>query len=90
MQKKSRKQLFLINAAFIIICAGILIFLFKAPKETTSPLPHDDIHNPFFSIESKKEAEQSCLSCHDLGKEAPLPDNHPPKYRCLFCHKRNR
>jgi hypothetical protein len=61
-----------------------------APKETTSPLPHDDIHNPFFAIESKKEAEKSCLSCHDQGQEAPLPDNHPPKYRCLFCHKRSR
>jgi len=90
MQKKSRKQLLLINATFIVICAAILIILFKAPKETTSPLPHDDTHNPFFSIASKKEAEQSCLSCHDRGKEAPLPDNHPPKYRCLFCHKRNR
>jgi hypothetical protein len=36
----------------------------------------------------KKEAEQFCESCHAPGKEAPLPDNHPPKYRCLFCHKR--
>ncbi len=90
MQKKSRKQLVLINVIFTVICVGILVFLFKAPKETTSPLPHDDIHNPFFAIESKKEAEQSCLSCHDQGKEAPLPENHPPKYRCLFCHKRNR
>jgi hypothetical protein len=21
---------------------------------------------------------------------APLPDDHPPKYRCLFCHKRDK
>ena len=90
MQKKSRKQLFLINAAFMVVCTGILIFLFKAPEETTSPLPHDENHNRFFSIENKKEAELSCLDCHDQGKDAALPRTHPPKYRCLLCHKRNR
>ncbi|MBU1567938.1 MAG: hypothetical protein KJ630_20220 [Proteobacteria bacterium] len=89
MQKKNKKNILLINAIFTAICAAILIFLLRAPKETTAPLPHDDNHNRFFSIESKKEAELSCLSCHDKGKEAALPENHPPKYRCLFCHKRN-
>jgi hypothetical protein len=88
MMEKNNKTKWLINAAFIALCAGILIFLFNAPKETTSPLPHDEVHQPFFAIESKKEAEQSCLSCHDQDKDAPLPNNHPPKYRCLFCHKR--
>ncbi len=90
MKKKSRKQLLLINAAFVAICFGILIFLLKAPKETTPPLPHDENHQQLFSIESKKEAELSCLSCHDQGQQAPLPESHPPKYRCLFCHKRTR
>lgn len=77
-----------LNAAFIIICIGILIFLLRAPKETTSPLPHDDIHNRFHAMKGKKEAEQYCLDCHGPEKEAPLPADHPPKYRCLFCHKR--
>jgi len=80
----------LINVTFTALCVGILIFLLKAPKETTSPLPHDENHNRFFAVENKKEAELSCLSCHDQSKEAPLSENHPPKYRCLFCHKRNR
>jgi hypothetical protein len=86
-QKKSRKLL-IINAAFILLCGGILIFLLNAPDETTAFLPHDDIHGKFHEIKSKKAAGKFCVECHDLGKEAPLPDGHPPKFRCLFCHKR--
>jgi hypothetical protein len=85
--KKNLNRLFG-NILFVIVCAGILIFLLNAPEETTSPLPHDEIHNQFHQIEGKKEAEQHCLSCHDQDKEAPLPEGHPPKFRCLFCHKR--
>lgn len=88
MMAKNKKTRWLINAAFMAFCVGILVFLFNAPKETTSPLPHDEVHQPFFVIASKKEAERSCLTCHDQDKKAPLPENHPPKYRCLFCHKR--
>jgi hypothetical protein len=88
IQPKKNLHLFIGNVLFVIVCAGILIFLLNAPEETTSPLPHDEIHNRFHEIEGKKEAEKYCLSCHDQDKEAPLPENHPPKYRCLFCHKR--
>jgi hypothetical protein len=28
------------------------------------------------------------MDCHDQNKEVPLPPKHPPKFRCLFCHKR--
>ena len=85
---KISKKNILINIGFIIGCAAILIFLLNAPEETTSPLPHDENHNEFFAIESKKDAEKFCLNCHDQAAQAPLPENHPPKYRCLFCHKR--
>lgn len=88
-KKKNSMKVLVINALFIALCAGILVFLFNAPEETTSPLPHDDTHNKFHQIKGKKEAEKSCLDCHDQDKEAPLPSEHPPKYRCLFCHKRN-
>jgi hypothetical protein len=88
MKRKKNAKLIIGNILFVILCASILVFLLAAPKETTSPLPHDDIHSNFFTIKSKKEAEKSCLNCHDQDKEAPLPDGHPPKYRCLFCHKR--
>lgn len=89
MKTKGKKKTLALNVAFICCTAAILIFLLKAPEETTSPLPQDENHQEFFAIASKKEAEKGCTSCHDDGGMAPLPEEHPPKYRCLFCHKRN-
>ena len=88
MKQKKKSKPVIVNILFVFLCASILIFLLNAPKETTAPLPHDEIHNRFYKIKSKKDAEKFCLECHDQGKEAPLPKGHPPKFRCLFCHKR--
>lgn len=81
-----RKKTWLLNIMFLIICGGILLFLYKAPPETTAKLPRDKIHNKYFHME-KKEAEKECENCHNPTGEVPLPKDHPPKYRCLFCHK---
>ncbi len=35
---------------------------------------------------AKKEAEKLCEPCH-AAQGIKLPPNHPPKHRCLFCHK---
>jgi hypothetical protein len=78
----------LINVLFLVICTLLLIFLYLAPEESTSRLPEDDIHAEFHLIESKKEADKHCVSCHGEGQDLPLPEDHPPPYRCLFCHKR--
>jgi cytochrome c553 len=78
----------ILNVIFALVCIAILVFLLRAPEETTAHLPQDDIHAPFFKIKSKKEAEKTCLDCHGPSGEAPLQEGHPPKYRCLFCHKR--
>lgn len=83
---KSSKPL-LANVLFMAVCGLILYFLLAAPPETTKPVPHDSNHQQFMTMK-KKEAERVCESCHAPGKESPLPENHPPKYRCLFCHKR--
>jgi hypothetical protein len=83
-----RIKIFVLNVVFVFFSAVIILFLARAPKETTSYLPKDDIHLKFYEIESKKEAEKFCLDCHDKGMEAALPDDHPPGFRCLFCHKR--
>ena len=77
-----------INVAFVILCAALLLFLYMAPEETTSPLPEDEVHLKFHQIKSKKEAEKLCAACHGENGEMPLPDDHPDPYRCLFCHKR--
>jgi len=83
---KSTKRL-LANVIFVAICGGILYFLLAAPPETTKPLPHDENHERFMTMK-KKEAEKFCENCHGADRQKPLPQNHPPKFRCLFCHKR--
>ncbi len=83
-----KRNTLLYNIIFLAMGAGIIIFLLAAPPETTVKLPHDKIHEKFFPMH-KKEAEKFCEKCHRPDGESPLPENHPPKYRCLFCHKRN-
>ena len=83
------KKKHILNGAFILFCGAILLFLSRAPEETTTPLPRDDIHERFHQIKSKKEADALCVECHHQDRSAPLPDDHPPPYRCLFCHKRS-
>lgn len=85
IKKNSR----LLNILFVVLAAAVLFFLSRAPEETTSQLPDDDIHREFHLIKSKKEADSHCAECHSPSGESPLPEDHPPPYRCLFCHKRN-
>lgn len=82
------KKNLLYNAAFLIICGGILVFLLNAPSETTTRLPKNQDHARFMTMD-KKEAEKFCNECHSETGIAPLSAEHPPKYRCLFCHKRD-
>ncbi|MBM9537595.1 hypothetical protein [Desulfobulbus alkaliphilus] len=82
----TRQKHILYNALFLLVCGGILLFLLLAPPETTRPLPNDQDHQMFMTMK-KKEAERFCQACHGPDGRAPLPKTHPPKYRCLFCHK---
>ncbi len=83
----NKKKTFIYNVLFLIGAAAILIFLWMAPPETTAKLPYDDNHRAFFDM-PKKEAEKQCTQCHSNEGGMPLPEKHPPKYRCLFCHKK--
>ena len=83
----TKQKNILYNALFAMACLGILLFLYLAPPEKTAPLPHNEDHERFMTMK-KKEAERHCESCHAPAGKAPLPPDHPPKYRCLFCHKR--
>jgi hypothetical protein len=85
-EEKKKKHLLVYNLLFVAVCAGIFLFLWNAPPETTPHLPHNEQHNRFMEME-KKEAEKYCSECHGEKKQ-PLPKEHPPTYRCLFCHKR--
>ena len=85
-QKSKSKNILLYNLIFIVVCGGLFLFLFNAPEETTKHLPNDDNHATFMKMD-KKEAEKFCTDCHGEKGVSPLPQTHPPKYRCLFCHK---
>ncbi|MDH4320120.1 MAG: hypothetical protein OEV73_01335 [Desulfobulbaceae bacterium] len=74
------------TALFLIVCGGIFLFLWNAPPETTVRLPQDADHAKYYPMD-KKEAEKECQNCHN-PEGAALPKDHPPKYRCLFCHKK--
>lgn len=77
-----------LNIAFIVVGLAIIAFLLRAPEESTAKLPMDENHSKFHTIHSKIEAEKFCGECHGDTGSSPLPKDHPPKYRCLFCHKR--
>jgi hypothetical protein len=86
-QRTKLKKTLLYNLVFLGVCAAIFLFLWNAPEETTTHLPDNENHARFMKMD-KKEAEKFCEDCHSPDGEAPLPKDHPPKYRCLFCHKR--
>jgi len=85
----NNKKVLFYNGLFLLICGGIFLFLWNAPPETTAKLHRDEYHQKFFSMD-KKEAEKECQSCHNPQGDKPLPPDHPPKYRCLFCHKKDK
>ncbi len=76
----------------ILVLAGGLIIvavLWLAPAETTKHIPRDDTHLRFYKIvhdDGKKAAEKFCQECHNENQVA-FPAEHPPKFRCLLCHK---
>jgi len=75
---------FIISIPLVVLCLWLL-----TTEQTTLPIPLDDDHRESlqaFRAGGKKAAERECRSCHgDDG--IPLSELHPPKYRCMFCHK---
>ena len=51
-----------------------------------APGPDASIFKRAFYKPDKKAAEVYCDPCHK-AKGVVYPPNHPPKNRCLFCHK---
>ena len=87
MTDQKKKNTLIYNIIFVVAGAALLTFLLRAPEESTARIPYDDNHQRFYLM-GKKEAEKFCESCHYSEGDVPLPENHPPKYRCLFCHKK--
>lgn len=77
----------------VLLGGGIILaILWMAPAETTKHIPKDETHQKFYSLvekdgkAGKKAAEKFCQDCHN-EKQIPFPADHPPKLRCIFCHK---
>jgi hypothetical protein len=80
---KTRDILLLLGAMIIL---GVL---WMAPEETTARVPRNDNHLRMYEVfdkEGKKAAGKLCEECHNEDG-VPFPKDHPPKNRCLFCHK---
>jgi len=76
---------------FIALVAAVLAFFyFISSEEKTKKVPFNEPHRSSYEIfqktGSKSEAEKGCDVCHN-DTARPLPKGHPPKERCLFCHK---
>ncbi|WP_020674939.1 hypothetical protein [Geopsychrobacter electrodiphilus] len=78
----------------LVLLGGLIIvaILWMAPPETTKHIPKDDTHQKFYDMikkdgpAGKKAAEKFCQDCHN-PTQMPFPAEHPPKFRCTFCHK---
>ena len=84
MKKERLRDLLLLT-----IGVAIVAFLWVAPEATTTRFPVDDTHKPYNEIvkkDGKKAAEKHCGECHN-EQGVTFPKGHPPKFRCLFCHK---
>lgn len=80
---KKRDILLLLGGLAII---GILMM---APEESTTRVPKNETHQLMYDTfhkEGKKSAGKLCEECHNADG-VPFPPQHPPKSRCLFCHK---
>ena len=84
MKIRKADILFIMLIPAVVLCLWLL-----TTEQTTVRIPLDEEHHESlqaYRADGKKAAEQLCSACH--GEEAiPLSEQHPPKYRCMFCHK---
>ena len=84
MKLRRADILFIIMILLVVLCLWLL-----TTEQTTLRIPLDNDHRESlqaYRTEGKKAAEQLCNTCHADGL-LPLSEGHPPKYRCMFCHK---
>jgi hypothetical protein len=84
MKLRRADVLFILLVPAVVLCLWLL-----TTKQTTVRIPVDETHQEAlgaYRAEGKKAAEKVCRTCH-TDDQIPLSENHPPKYRCMFCHK---
>lgn len=73
---KVQKNFIFYGGALLVI--GTLALL--SGSRTTRYVPVDD-HHP------RPLAVEGCRECHAPGKMAPQSPKHPPKEKCMLCHR---
>ncbi len=78
------------DIVFIMLIPAVVLCLWLLTTEqTTLRIPADETHSEAlqaFRDDGKKAAEKVCRTCHAADRQ-PLSEQHPPGYRCMFCHK---
>jgi len=84
MKLRKADMLFILLIPSVVLCLWLL-----TTKQTTLRIPLDETHYEALKAyrdSGKKAAEKVCATCH-ADDRIPLSAQHPPKYRCMFCHK---
>ena len=84
MKLRRADILFIALIPLVVLCLWLL-----TTEQTTLRIPLNDDHYESletYRTDGKKAAEQVCRNCHG-DENLPLSEDHPPKYRCMFCHK---
>ena len=84
---RKKRKIWLLNLLFLLVGAGILFLLWLAPPAST-PVIAIVVEVCRLLSGSSCAAELECLARDGPEMSNPLPKQHPPPYRCLFCHRR--
>lgn len=71
------------NIIFLAIVILIAALLYSLSTKKVVQIPSDEKH-------ANVVEEKICFDCHAEDKGNPLKKNHPPKYQCFKCHKRQK
>ncbi len=84
MKLRKADMLFILLIPAVVLCLWLL-----TTEQTTLRIPVDETHQEALQAcrdSGKKAAETVCRTCH-ADDSQPLSEDHPPSYRCMFCHK---
>lgn len=75
LKTSTKNVIFVVGVTLVV---GTLYLLSGSRPKRYVPV---DEHHP------RPLAVELCRDCHAPGKMAPQPASHPPKEKCLLCHR---
>lgn len=76
------------NLVFLLvtILVGVTLFLLPFFSKVSAPIPKDSRHTAAYDPKKPLLNPDECFVCHGPKGTVPLPQRHPPKVQCLYCH----